>query len=288
MKRYNSHFRIPTRTEDERVKTLLVIAGSDSSGGAGIQADCAAARSLGVYPINAVSCITNQGVEGLYDLQICDYTFFQKQLFILFEEFLPDAVKIGMLPTDRHIEILIKALSEFRPANVVLDPILSATLSKINFTDKLWVNKTLLNEIAPYVELITPNLPEGRILTKDSPARKNHLNQAASIGRAMIEDSGFKAVLIKGGHEDSGTVICDILVKKGEENSITFFHPKINTINTHGTGCALSSLIASHLALGVSLEESIKASIKALSESLERNSHRDFFPNPDAHGPAFF
>lgn len=280
-----------------KIRTMLTIAGSDSSGGAGIQADCAAARSLGVFPVCAVSCVTSQGAGGMRMLAPVDEVVFEDQLLAAFEDCRPDAVKIGMMPTERHINILIQILKRFEPANVVLDPIMAPTSGgSDNMTKEMWRDPRLLDEISPYITLFTPNLPESRQILNSTGKYIGGLDQIKelSIRRIICDLRGifrFRSILLKGGHGNNDEL--EDILDDGSHlydtyKNDSFRHPKIDTINTHGTGCALSSLIASRLALGYSLDEACRASVDDLHQSLERNSDNYFYPDRSVRGPAFF
>lgn len=273
-----------------QIATMLTIAGSDSAGGAGIQADCAAARSVGVFPICAVSCVTSQGRQGLRMLQPVDEDLFADQLLAAFEDFRPKAVKIGILPSEKHIRILIGFLSRFQPKNVVLDPIMAPSAGgSEEMTCEMWRNPMLLKEIARYVTLFTPNLPEARkILESTGMTDAYHILKSPKIIiRKLHNNFRFGHILLKGGHgaEDE---LKDILSDPSGDISEVFRHNKIQTPNTHGTGCALSSLIAARLASGENINSACRQSIESLQGALLRNSDCNFYLLPDASGPAFF
>lgn len=278
----------------ERVRRILVVAGSDSSSGAGMQADCAAARSQGVFPLCAVSCITSQNSRGLRLIQPSSLEIFDDQLEGALSDFPPDAVKIGMLPSESHIRRLISFLKRRLLKNVVLDPIMAPTAGRPEICQGMWRNPRLLAEIAPFVGLLTPNIPEAKAFLRASniihgePADIIDLKSQHDLAAHMIDVYGFKAILLKGGHSGNSEFLSDILLTSSG-NCMEFRSHRIESKNTHGTGCALSSLIASRLALGDSLADAAGKAHAILHESLERNSSTVFYADSlSNNGPAFF
>lgn len=278
----------------ERVRRILVVAGSDSSSGAGMQADCAAARSQGVFPLCAVSCITSQNSRGLRLIQPSSLEIFDDQLEGALSDSPPDAVKIGMLPSESHIRRLISFLKARKLRNVVLDPVMAPTAGSVEFCREMWRNPRLLAEIAPFVELLTPNIPEAKAslcaskIISGEPADTIDLKFQYDLAAHMIDVYGFKAILMKGGHSGNSEFLSDILLTSGGD-CMEFRSHRVESNNTHGTGCALSSLIASRLALGDSLPDAVGQAHAILHESLERNSRTIFYADPLSHnGPAFF
>lgn len=278
-----------------KVPVMLTIAGSDSSGGAGIQADCAAARYVGVFPICAVSCVTSQGKSGLRKIMPVNEDIFIDQLESAFEDFKPEAVKIGMLPTERHIRIVIDCLRKYMPGNVVLDPIMAPTAGNTEeLTKEMWKKSSLLKDISPFITLVTPNLPEAidLLLNFDQNLYECQLRaNSSACAELFAVDFGFSSVLLKGGHGEESKItdtLFQISRYIGEPKFTYFSHDKLPTPNTHGTGCALSSLIASELALGESLYSACEKGISILQSSLRRNSNNQFYPQSGLSGPAFF
>lgn len=268
------------------ISTILVVGGSDSSGGAGIQADCAVARALGLMPVTTVSCITSQGLHGLYKLQPVTEELFSDQLDIAFQELHPKGVKIGMLPNEKLIELLIDKLRRYQPVNVVLDPIIAPSAGEISMCDEMWRNQLLLHEIAPYIELITPNIPEGMHMvaaTEKVTSDSDMVKLASEIKSKYI----FKNVLLKGGHLDAFQ-LTDCLINNHIPEAKLYHHPVVSTPNLHGTGCALSTAITSFLISGMNLEKACEMGINYLNESIQRNKENIFFSSPGSHGPAFY
>lgn len=271
------------------MKRVLLISGSDSSSGAGMQADCAAIRSLGLFPLCAVTCITSQNSKGLRMIQPTDPDIFRDQIDATLEDFLPDAVKVGMIPTPRHMHILIDALNRYNLPNVVLDPILAPSRGKsILPSDEIFTYETL-TELAKTIRLITPNIPEARKLLMDNQLNNpEDIMTPEKIGRRLCEIYGFENVLVKGGHSDSSNESTDLLIDR-KQDVIRFTYSRIDTHNSHGTGCALSSLISGLLAKGNRMEEAVSGAGTILHESLQRNRLIQFYDDPHCNnGPAFF
>ncbi len=278
-----------------KIKSILTIAGSDSSSGAGIQADSAVARSLGVFPFCAVTCITSQGKSGVRRIQVVDPEIFRDQLTVAFEEYQPDAVKIGLLPSSLK-PILLKELVKFKPKNVVLDPILSPTLMASE-VDKIPLGWTCdeLKEYAPYITLLTPNMVEAfDILDLKFPEVADSSEVGfEEIAKLISLTLPFPYILLKGGHAPKENRITDLLISINKQDEETEFfavnHPLIHTLNTHGTGCSLSAAIASELALGASdMRSVVTKAIDHIQKSMKEFARTKFFNDPEMHGPAFF
>lgn len=276
----------------KKVKNVLVISGSDSSSGAGMQADCAAIRSLGLLPKCAVSCITSQNSKGLRMIHPTPKEIFIDQIEAAFEDSHPNAIKIGMLPSRRHLEILISILDKYRPSNVVLDPIFAPSKQVSDGAPfDTWDKTSLIKQLANYVYLITPNIPEAKRLCRHLVDFNDEISEVDSLlifNDTLLNHYRFENVLIKGGHSSNEDTISDILLNL-EVTPIQFNHPRFKTNNLHGTGCALSSLIAGNLTLGNDIYGSIEKSIGLLCQSLDTNSNLDFYPGiTTTNGPAFF
>ena len=240
------------------MKTALTIAGSDSCGGAGIQADIKTMTANGVYAMSAVTALTAQNTTGVYDIMAVTVDFLEKQLDCIFEDIFPDAVKIGMLASKNLIRVIAEKLRHYNAKNIVIDPVMVATSgAKLIGGDAI---ETLKNELLPMAAVITPNIPEAEVLSGMKIKDENDMCTAAQI---IFEKCGC-AVLIKGGHSinDANDLLYD---KKGCE---WFYGERINNSNTHGTGCTLSSAIASNLAKGCSLREAIEKAKKYISGAL--------------------
>ena len=240
------------------MKTALSIAGSDSCGGAGIQADIKTMTLNGVYAMSAVTALTAQNTTGVSAILEADADFLEKEINAVFEDIFPDAVKIGMVSSSALIEVIAQRLKFYQAENIVVDPVMAATSGARLINDSA-IN-TLEEKLLPIANIITPNIPETEVLSGMKISDKNDMEKAAvSIGEK------FKcAVLVKGGHSINDAD--DILYSNGK---ITYFKGKrIDNPNTHGTGCTLSSAIAANLAKGYSLEKSVERAKEYISGAL--------------------
>lgn len=229
------------------MRTALSIAGSDSCGGAGIQADIKTMTMNGVYAMSAVTALTAQNTTGVSAIQEATPEFLKQQLDAVFEDIFPDAVKIGMVSSSELIRVIADRLRFYHAKNVVVDPVMVATSgSALMKTDAV---QTLTEELFPLATLITPNIPEAEILSGLTIENKEEMLTAAN----KIGATYGCAVLLKGGHSINDAN--DLLFANGE---VYWFEGKrIDNPNTHGTGCTLSSAIAANLAKGFGLSESV-------------------------------
>ena len=259
------------------LKTVLTIAGSDSSGGAGIQADLKTMLANGVYGMSAITALTAQNTLGVTDVMDVSADFLAKQLDAVFSDIFPDAVKIGMVSQSSLIEVIGSKLSYYKAKNIVVDPVMVATsgskLINDNAIDKLCAT------LFPIATVITPNIYELAILTNQTAEdikTKTDMENAAK----NIFDKYNCAVLAKGGHFKSvaSDVLCD-------SNGFKWFYgERIETENTHGTGCTLSSAIASNLAKGDNLIDSIDKAKNYLTETLYSGLNLGHGNGPLDHG----
>ena len=232
-----------------RYARVLSIAGSDSGGGAGIQADLKTMSALGCYGMTAITALTAQNTQGVRGIHGVPAAFLQQQLDAVLEDIGSDAVKIGMLHAPEIVEVVAAAIERYRLTNVVLDPVMVATSG-----DRLIAESTvavLVRELFPRAAVITPNLDEASLLLGRNIDGADALETAAADLLAM----GARAVLIKGGHLPGDEVV-DLLVMANGDH-VRLASPRIPTHNGHGTGCTLSSAIACHLALGLGLPEAV-------------------------------
>lgn len=245
----------------DNLKTALTIAGSDSSGGAGIQADLKTMTSLGVFGMSAITSLTAQNTTGVSGLFPVDAEFIRKQIDAVFQDIPPDAIKIGMLYSSELIIEIANKLKEYKAKNVVLDPVMVATSgAKLLQDDAI---ETLKNDLFPLVDVITPNIPESEIISNMEIVDEKGMEIAAK----EIFDKYNVKVLLKGGHSinDANDLLYD-----GNE-MIWFKGNKIDNENTHGTGCTLSSAIASYIAKGLELKDAIKSAKEYISGALNAN-----------------
>ena len=240
------------------MKTALSIAGSDCSGGAGIQADLKTMTLNGVYAMSVITALTAQNTTGVRSIQESTPDFLKDQLDSIFEDIFPDAVKIGMVASSELIRVIAERLRYYGAKNVVVDPVMVATSgSALMENDAV---QTLIEELLPISILVTPNIPEAQVLSGLTIASKEDMIKVAK----KIGDSYGCSVLLKGGHSVNDAN--DLLYTNGK---LTWFRGKrIENPNTHGTGCTLSSAIAANLAKGFSLAESVQRAKDYISGAL--------------------
>ena len=240
------------------MKTVLTIAGSDCSGGAGIQADLKTMTMHGVYAMSAITALTAQNTTGVRAIQESTPDFLAQQLDAVFEDIFPDAVKIGMVASRELIHVIADKLRYYQAKNVVVDPVMAATSgSALMKNDAV---QTMLEELLPIAVLVTPNIPEAQVLSGLTIETEEDMLTAAK----QIGDSYHCAVLLKGGHSVNDAN--DLLYSDG--NYRWFYGKRIDNSNTHGTGCTLSSAIASNLAMGDSLETAVEKAKEYISGAL--------------------
>ena len=240
------------------MKTALSIAGSDSSGGAGIQADLKAMTMNGVYAMTAVTALTAQNTTGVTAILEATPQFLRQQLEAIFTDIPPDSVKIGMVSSAALIETIAQCLGEYRPRNVVVDPVMVATSGARLLNEDAVA--TLREKLLPLADLITPNIPEAEVLSGQTISDEEGMLQAARI----IGETYHCAVLCKGGHRVSDAN--DLLYQDGAFR--WFRGRRIDNPNTHGTGCTLSSAIAANLAKGFPLADAVQRAKDYLSGAL--------------------
>ena len=240
------------------MKTALSIAGSDSSGGAGIQADLKAMTMNGVYAMTAVTALTAQNTTGVTAILEATPQFLRQQLQAVFSDIPPDSVKIGMVSSAALIETIAQCLEEYRPRNVVVDPVMVATSGARLLNEDAVA--TLREKLLPLADLITPNIPEAEVLSGQTISDEEGMLQAARI----IGKTYHCAVLCKGGHRVSDAN--DLLYQNGAFR--WFRGRRIDNPNTHGTGCTLSSAIAANLAKGFPLADAVQRAKDYLSGAL--------------------
>jgi hydroxymethylpyrimidine/phosphomethylpyrimidine kinase len=250
------------------MKTVLTIAGSDCSGGAGIQADLKTMMAHGVYGMSVITALTAQNTTGVYGVEEVTPAFVGAQLDCIFKDIVPDAVKIGMVSSADIIKVIAEKLIQYNAKNIVIDPVMFSTSGHALMSESAM--STLVERLLPLGCLITPNLSEAEKLWGQPITTKADMILAAqNIGSSL--DGG---VLVKGGHLQGRA---DDLLLSG--NELHWFEAdKIDNPNTHGTGCTLSSAIACHLALGHTLESAVEESkiyiTKALKAQLDLGKGR--------------
>jgi hydroxymethylpyrimidine/phosphomethylpyrimidine kinase len=257
-------------------KRVLTIAGSDSGGGAGIQADLKTISSLGCYGTSVITAITAQNTIGVTAIHPVPPEIVEKQLNAVLSDIGADAVKIGMLHSAEIIKTVAGTLKKFRLKKIVLDPVMVATSG-----DKLIEDNTvdaLIGYLFPLAEIITPNIPEAEILTGSEIRTRDEMNYSA----LQLLNYGSKSVLLKGGHL-KGDILYDIYVHKLRKDNIRIFNNRfINTNNVHGTGCTLSSAIASFMAHGEETEVAVEKAIIYLHGAIQHGMN---YRTGHGHGP---
>lgn len=240
------------------MRAALTIAGSDSSGGAGIQADIKTMTANGVFAMSAVTALTAQNTTGVKDIMEVSPAFLKEQLDCVFTDIRPDAVKIGMVSSSELIRAIADKLKEYRAENIVVDPVMVATSgARLISEDAV---ETLKECLLPEADILTPNIPEAEVLSGMRICTEEDMICAGQ----KISETYHLAVLVKGGHQlnDANDLLCQGGVCRW------FYGKRIDNPNTHGTGCTLSSAIASNLAKGFSMEESVERAKTYISGAL--------------------
>ena len=240
------------------MKTALTIAGSDSSGGAGIQADIKTMTANGVYATSAITALTAQNTTGVYGILESTPEFLANQLDCIFTDIFPDAVKTGMVSSTALIAVIADKLRQYGARNIVVDPVMVATSGARLISEE--AVDALKEKLLPLATLLTPNIPEAEVLSGMTIENATDMEKAA---RAISEQYGC-AVLCKGGHQISDAD--DLLWR--EDAGVWFRGRRIQNSNTHGTGCTLSSAIASNLAKGYDLDQSVRRAKDYISGAL--------------------
>lgn len=240
------------------MRIALTIAGSDPSGGAGIQADIKTMSLNGVYAQSAITALTSQNTTGVVGIFEISPEFLKSQLDMIFDDIFPDSVKVGMVANKKLIGVIADTLKERRPDNIVIDPVMVATSgSKLLADDAI---EYLMEKLLPLADLLTPNIPEAEIL---AGMKVENVDDIKKVAR-LISERFDSATLLKGGHNLNDAN--DYLYYKTK--GVWFKSKRVNTENTHGTGCTLSSAIAANLAKGYKMEDSIKLAKDFLTEAL--------------------
>ncbi len=241
---------------------ILIIAGSDSSGGAGIQADIKTVTSLGGYAMTAVTAITSQNTTGVFSVVPINPREVEKQILYTCKDINPDAIKIGMLHSTKVINSVLKSLKKIKTKNIILDPVMVAK-GGARLINENAIN-ILRNKFLKKALVLTPNIPEAEVLTRMKITTDNDMIEA---GKILIK-LGAKNVLIKGGHGKSN-IVKDLFLNRKEYK--IFRNKKINTKNTHGTGCTLSSAITTFLSCGKPIKNSCDLGIKYVNQAIKSN-----------------
>lgn len=269
-------------------RTVLSVAGSDSVGGAGIQADIKTCTALGAYAMTAVTALTAQNTTGVARVAVTEPEMLRAQLDMVLEDVRPDAVKTGMIPDAAGVRTVADYIRNFSLDNVVVDPVMVATSGDSLCADD--TRRALLESLLPLARVATPNMPEAEALTGVEITDRASMLLAAL---ELLRTTGCGSVLLKGGHGLERCGHADLLLLgstelSGEDASGHFAepvwleHPHIDTCNTHGTGCTLSSAIASLLARGLGVEDAVRVAVDWLSGAIEAGAG---YALGKGHGP---
>lgn len=240
------------------MRTALTIAGSDSSGGAGIQADIKTMTANGVFAMSAITALTAQNTTGVAGIMEVSPEFLKEQIDCIFTDIRPDAVKIGMVSSAELITAIAEKLTEYHAGNIVVDPVMVATSgAKLISDDAI---DTLKERLLPMADVLTPNIPEAEVLSGMEIRTEEDMIKAAE----KINENYHCAVLLKGGHQLNDAN--DLLYRNGSYR--WFYGKRIDNPNTHGTGCTLSSAIASNLAKGFDMDTSVERAKAYISGAL--------------------
>ena len=255
-------------------KRVLTIAGSDPSGGAGIQADLKTMSACGCFGMSAITAVVDENTVGVYGVHPIPVSFVKGQIESVLDDIGVDAVKIGMLHSSELIMTVKKTLQKYNIRNIVLDPVMVATSG-----DKLLEDEaisTLISELIPMSRIITPNVPEAEVLWgKRIETNEDLLSLAETLS------GGTVSVLLKGGHLN-GELMTDVLYDAETKEVIEFKSPRIKTNNTHGTGCTYSSAVASFLAHGLSLNDAVGKAKDYIAQAVEWGAKYEI---GKGHGP---
>ena len=250
---------------------ILIIAGSDSSGGAGIQADIKTVTALGSYAMTAITAVTSQNTTGVKSIVAIEPKEISNQIIFSSRDIKPDAIKIGMLHSTKVIDAVVRSIKNMKVKKIVLDPVMVAKGGTKLIDEK--AIKSLKLKLIKKVFLITPNIPEAEVITKIKIKTKEDMIFAAK----KLLEFGTKNVLIKGGHLDS-KIVQDIFVNKSEIKEFNNYRYK--TKNTHGTGCTLSTAITTFLSCGKPIKKSCELAIKYVNSAILTNPNYGI-----GHGP---
>jgi len=254
--------------------TVLSIAGSDSGGGAGIQADIKTCHALGVYAMTAITAVTAQNTQSVLRVLPVSTDILEAQIEAVITDIRPDAIKIGMVPSPEAAEVIADCIERHNLSNVVLDPVMVATSG--DPLSRTEVMEVMRRRLFSRVAVLTPNIPESRALSGVNIPNEADLTELIV---PVAEAIGCPSLLLKGGHSKSD-ILTDVLFHHGRVYA--YSHPRIDTVNTHGTGCSLSSAIASFLAKGHDTASACANAIEWLSMAIDRGSQ---YMIGHGHGP---
>ncbi len=264
--------------DETKRKPVLTIAGSDSSGGAGIQADIKTMLANGVYAMSAVTALTAQNTLGVDGIMDATPEILEKQLVCIFSDIFPEAVKIGMVSDKVLIHVIADHLKKYKAKNIVVDPVMVSTSgARLLKEDAV---RALREELLPLALLITPNIPEAEILSGERIRGREEMERIAKL----LGERYRTAVLLKGGHSVQDA--SDVLFYEG--NLLWYEGERVLNDNTHGTGCTLSSAITSYLARGCEIKEAVREAKKYLTGALKAGLDLGNGSGPLDHGYRIF
>lgn len=262
-------------SERKKYARVLSIAGSDSGGGAGIQADLKTISANNCYGMTVITALTAQNTMGVFGIHPVPVDFVKKQLVAVLEDIGTDAIKIGMMFSPELVETVAEQLKRFQAGNIVLDPVMVAQSGDRLIEDD--AVEALKTRLMPLADIITPNLPEASVLLGRTIHNRDELENAA----ADLHGLGCANVLIKGGHFDAGEAD-DLLYLGDQQKMITLTNERIETRNNHGTGCTLSSAIAAGLARGYEMSVAVREAKKYITGTLQAGKE---YQLGSGHGP---
>ncbi|MDO4163660.1 MAG: bifunctional hydroxymethylpyrimidine kinase/phosphomethylpyrimidine kinase [Bacteroides sp.] len=239
---------------------VLSIAGSDPSGGAGIQADIKTISALGGYAAAVITAVTAQNTWGVQAVYPLPADIVRKQIESVMDDLQPEAIKIGMVHDTTIVQVIAECLRKYRPTFIVYDPVMVSTSGRRLMTEDTM--QSICRELFPLCTLITPNLSEAEMLSGHSIANPDEMERTSE----ELSRQYHTSILLKGGHLE-GTTMCDVLHHQG--NTIRYAAPKVESRNLHGTGCTLSSAIATFLSMGHTLETSVRLSKEYVHQAIE-------------------
>jgi len=260
----------------EKYPTVLTIAGSDSSGGAGIQADIKSISANGAYAASVITALTAQNTQGVIDILPIPKAFIEAQIKAVMDDITIDVVKIGMLHDAQTICAVRDMLKKYQVKNIILDPVMVATSGHQLLENE--AIETLKKELIPMATLITPNIPEAELLLGEPITKQEDLPRAA---KQLSQKFGHISVLIKAGHMH-GAKLIDILYNATTDEIVEIPSIRINTRNTHGTGCTLSSAIAAQLAQVNDLTLAVQKGQQYIAQAIKAGAH---YHIGEGHGP---
>lgn len=259
----------------EDMKRVLTIAGSDSGGGAGIQADIKTISALGCYASSAITAVTAQNTLGVAAVEPLSPDMIEKQIRAVLDDIGADAVKVGMLATAEIVELVASLLKEYDPPFIVVDPVLVATSGDVLTEGS--ATEAIVTQLMPLATVVTPNIPEAERLTGLTVESTMDYRPVWS----NLREQGARALLLKGGHL-ANNELTDTLFTTKEQLPHVYTHERIDTKNTHGTGCTLSSAIACYLALGHPLSRAVGHATDFIHEAIAAGQDLHI---GEGHGP---